>query len=637
MCGFSGFITTKSIDNSYLDEMSKRLIHRGPDDNGTHIDKSYNFYAAHNRLSIIDLNKTGSQPMISSKGNVLIYNGEIYNFKAIREYLQRNYSIKFIGYSDTEVLLNLLEIEGVENSIKKIHGMFSFCYLDKISNKIYFLRDRMGEKPLYYGYNNDNFFFTSELKALFGNKEFKPKISKKSFNFITTLNYIPAPFSVYDNIYKLQPSHYITYDLNLKFNQNINQCKYWHNKIKINKNYSFEQHKNKLKKKLLEVIEDQLVADVDLGIFLSSGIDSALVATLASKISKKKINTFSMGFKQSYFDESKDSQKIADYIGSNHRTIFLNEHDYKSSIEKVNKVYCEPFSDSSQIVTIPLCNFASQFVKVCLSGDGGDELFCGYNRYIQSNKMEKYFLNKLNIIDKTLLKIITKLNNQNFNKLLMKIDKYLPKSVRIDNLIFKLKKMKESRESSKDYFEFYLKNLSHNSDIITDNINDFIFMKKNFLINENLADTLMLFDQINYLSDDIIVKMERASMANSLEVRSPFLHTEIVEIANSIPLKYKTNFNDGKIITKSILSDMLPANYISTKKKGFLVPLESLLKGPLRNWSERILFSERVSEHSFYDVDKIKNEWNRFQNNEIINFYKFWDIIIFQSWYEEYF
>ena len=614
--------------------MSSLIKHRGPDDSNYYKYQQGNFYIMHNRLSIIDLNKTGSQPMKSNSGNVLVYNGEIYNFIELRNELINNYQITFNGTSDTEILLNLIEIYGIKKSLEKIKGMYAFCYFDKSKEKIYFARDRLGEKPLYYGYNNETFYFASELKSFFGNINFKPTISKKSFNFLTTLNYIPSPFTIFDNIYKLKQGHYFSIDLKIKKKQEINQIEYWSNKSESINNFSFEESKKKLKDKLFEVIESELIADVDLGIFLSSGIDSSLIATIASKISKKKLNTFSLGFKKKYFDESADSKKIAEYIGSNHQNIYIDENEYIESIKSISKIYCEPFSDSSQIVTIPLCKFASKYVKVCLTGDGGDELFGGYNRYINAKSMEKFFNNKINLFENVCLKIIQNLNNQNINTFLSKIEKFLPNTLRIDNLILKLRKMQNSKTNSRDFFEFYLKNLSHDEDKISKNIRDFSFMKKYFKNNSDIENAMMMFDQKFYLPDDLVVKMERASMASSLEIRSPFLHHEIVDLANSLPINYKISNNKGKIITRSILEDFLPKKFHLKKKKGFLVPLELLLKSEIKNWSENILFSERVKEHNFYSIKNIRDEWNKFQNNEIVNFYKFWDLIVFQSWYE---
>ena len=637
MCGITGFITSSKISIDDLGKMSSLIHHRGPDDNNLYHYPLKNFAVMHNRLSIIDLNKTGRQPMVSKLGNVLVYNGEIYNFIELKYELLNKKKIKFKGTSDTEILLNLIEIYGIEKTLDKIKGMFVFCFFDKVKDKVFFARDRIGEKPLYYGLNNGNFYFTSELKSLFGNKDFKPVISKKSFNYLTTLNYIPSPFTIYNNIYKLKQSHYFCFDLNKETTQEIHQTKYWSNKIEINNNLSFEKCKKKLKNKLFDVVESELIADVDVGIFLSSGIDSSLIASIASKISKKKINTFSLGFNDKYYDESSDSEKIAEYIGSNHKKLFIDDVDYIKSIKKISSIYCEPFSDSSQIVTIPLCDFASKYVKVCLTGDGGDELFGGYNRYINGKKLEKYFYNNINYFEKYILEKIQNINNQKINNLFSKFEKFIPNSFRIDNLILKLKKIAKSKLNSENFFEFYIKNLSHDGDKITKNKQDFLFMKKYFEKSIDIENTMMFFDQNFYLPDDLVVKMERASMASSLEIRSPFLHPEIVEFANTIPLQYKISNKQGKLITRSILEELLPKKYLLKKKKGFLVPLESLLKGELKQWSENILFSKRVNEHNFYSIDTIKQEWIKFQNNEIINFYKFWDLIVFQNWYEDHF
>ena len=273
---------------------------------------------------------------------------------------------------------------------------------------------------------------------------------------------------------------------------------------------------------------------------------------------QKKINTFSLGFKNKYYDESSDSKKIADYLGSNHRNIYIDEFKYAESIKKISKIYCEPFSDSSQIVTIPLCEFASNYVKVCLTGDGGDELFGGYNRYINGKKMEKYFYNDINFFENLFLKFFQNINNQNINNFISKIEKIIPNTFKIDNLILKLKKMKQSKYNSNNFFEFYIKNLSHDANKITQNVEDYSFMQKYFKKNKDIENSMMLFDQNYYLPDDLVVKMERASMAFSLEVRSPFLHHKIVEFANTIPLNYKISNQKGKIITRSILEEFLP-------------------------------------------------------------------------------
>lgn len=636
MCGLVGTYCKKGISIDQFKLMINSLIHRGPDNNNLYTDKLNNVYLGHTRLSILDITNNANQPITSQSGRyVLVFNGEIYNYLNLKTKLNKSFDIKWTGNGDTEVLINLIEKIGIHKTLDEIKGMFSFAVYDLKEKKLILARDSFGEKPMYFGNSNGRFYFASELKAIVADSNFEKKINQSAVKYLMTLNYIPSPLSIYQNIFKLKPGHYLEIDLNnYDFHKHdFYQKKFINDELTINKNVdSFDENKNTLKKYLFNSVEDKMGSDVEIGSFLSSGVDSSMITTIMSKISKKKIKTFSLGFEENYFDESSQAQKISQYLNTEHYNIKFNLQNTSDIVMNLSNVFCEPFSDSSQIPTLYLSKFTSKYVKTCFSGDGGDELFGGYNRYIHSELIYNMYNNK-NSFRKYLLGLISSGKYNYFIRNLFKVNFLIPSSLKIHNIIQKSGNIFNSMSEKSDY-KMYQSINSHwgFNEFINSNTEDDIQYE---YWNNNLSylDKIMFFDLKTYLPDDLLVKVDRSSMANGLEVRSPFLDDYIKKFAFSLPSKFKVNNKQGKIILRSLLKDMLPKSLILNQKKGFLFPLKSVLKNELKNWSDNLFQKDIINSSNLFNVDAIYGEWNKFKNNQIVNEYKLWDYLIFQDWY----
>ena len=414
------------------------------------------------------------------------------------------------------------------------------------------------------------------------------------------------------------------------YNFDINpsqQKKYWDIQALKSENettsLSFADSKQELKKLIYDSVEEQLVSDVEIGAFLSSGIDSSLIVSTMSKISKKKVNTFTLGFDNKYFDESKKAKEISNYLNTNHQEVIFDANKALEIIPKLSEIYCEPFSDSSQIPTFFLTQFAKKSVKVALTGDGGDELFGGYNRYIHSNQLMRFYKNKNNFYNKVLFKLNNIYNFQNLNSVFSKFEKFISPKYQINEFFTKLNKI-DRAVRKKDMFNFYLALISHwnPNQLISNSSNDFEFLKKSFIEYDNIAESFMLFDILHYLSDDLLVKLDRAAMSNSLETRCPYLKKEIADFSFKLPLNFKINQNEGKLITKSILFDHIPKKIFDAKKRGFLIPLNQWLKNDLRDWADSLLNKNELDKHDLFENKDVLKEWNDFKDNKNIDYYK---------------
>ena len=408
MCGFCGFITYDKNRNNLdiLKNITELIKRRGPDSKGYYADNSNRIYLGHRRLSILDLSANGNQPMIDfSKNFILGFNGEIYNHLELRELFSKNYP--WNGMSDTETLLMLLIKIGVKKTLEKIEGMFSFIFFDLKNKNFYIARDRFGEKPLYYGWSKNNFLYSSELKSITNNPHFEKIIDPKVLNLYLNLNYVPTPYSIYKNIFKLEPGSFQKYQIFDNRVELLQKEIYW-DLVNIKRN----SYKNKLflnnpeeiiQLSLEKSVKKQLISDVPIGSFLSGGIDSSLITSIMQKFSKNKINTFSIGFEEDSYDESEYARKVAEYIGTNHYSEILTANKSIEIIDKLKFVYDEPFSDSSQIPTFLVSQLAKQHVKVALSGDGADEIFSGYNKHmaefmVRENSLKNKLISSLNFI-----------------------------------------------------------------------------------------------------------------------------------------------------------------------------------------------------------------------------------------------
>jgi asparagine synthase (glutamine-hydrolysing) len=642
MCGIAGFLTRNRINfDPVLKEMSDAIYSRGPDSSGQWFDNNNGIGLAHRRLSILDLSKEGVQPMISdSRRFIMVFNGEIYNHLQLRIDLESNFkNIKWRGTSDTETILKCIELLGIDSTFKLLEGMFSIGLWDKKNNDLILCRDRLGEKPLYYGWQGNTFLFSSELKAIKKHPDFNKIIDLNSLSLFFKYNYIPTPYSIYKGISKLTPGTYISINL---INKTEKSTKYWDFKSVL-KNKPFDTNKissleitNQLETLLKKNIKDQMLSDVPLGAFLSGGVDSSMVVALMQSISDKPIKTFTIGFDNKNFNEATYAKEIADYLKTDHTELYISPKDALDVVPLLHEIYDEPFADSSQIPTFLVSKLAKEKVTVSLSGDGGDELFAGYNRYILANKIWPIINFIPLIIRKNIGKALRLISFQYWNNLFLYANKLLPKKYKLMNLGDKIHKFSYLLDSY-NISNLYDKIVSFWS--IEDNIvknHNFKKVENNFFDFECISDIekMMALDTLTYLPDDILVKVDRAAMSVSLETRVPFLNHKLVEFASKIPLELKLKNNSSKWILKQVLFKYIPKKLIERPKMGFGVPIDSWLRGPLKNWTENLLSEKKLNEQGILNTNIIRKKWDEHLSGKRNWQYHLWGVLMFQAWYE---
>jgi asparagine synthase (glutamine-hydrolysing) len=640
MCGFAGFIGFKSLNIDQVDsiatKMNDSISHRGPDGSGILIDENSQIVLTHRRLSIIDLSEAGSQPMNSLSGRyVIAYNGEIYNHNDLR--LKLKGRVNWRGGSDTETLLALIELEGLEKALDQIVGMFAFALFDKKNKSLYLVRDRMGEKPLYYGWQKNVFLFGSELKALKKHPAFENRVARDSIALQMRHNCIPAPYSIYKGIKKLMPGTFLK--LSISANSAIKKelpepKKYW-SFDKIASSSIKEPFKGDETSAILELdrllsqsVKNQMSADVPLGAFLSGGVDSSTIVALMQKQSSIPIKTFSIGFNESSYDEARYAKKVANHLATDHTELYVTSQQAMKVIDKLPKLYDEPFSDSSQIPTYLVSTMTRQDVKVSLSGDGGDELFGGYNRYFKTHQ----WWDKINLLPLNLRVLLSK-------QLLSIPPSFWDKSGSIfkgvsGNRISKIAGVLSAQDEKSLYRYF----TSHWDDparvVINSKEPNTQITHPSISLNSNV-EQMMALDSKTYLPDDILTKVDRAAMGVSLETRIPLLDHRIVEFAWKLPLSMKIRNGQGKWILKELLYQYVPKDLLERPKMGFGVPIDSWLRGPLKDWAENLLDESRLKQEGYFDPNLIRKKWEEHISGSSNWQYHLWDVLMFQAWLEE--
>jgi len=651
MCGIVGIFGEKELSSlgNCIERMTETLLHRGPDSSGTWIDQENKIALGHRRLSILELSEAGHQPMKSSCGRfVLSFNGEIYNHLDLRKDIEKlaevdkNLNFKWRGGSDTETLLEGFSLLGVKKTLKMTVGMFALALWDKEEKRLYLTRDRIGEKPLYYGWSNNNFIFASELKALKEYDLFNNKIDRDSLNIYMRHNYIPCPRSIYKDIYKLEPGTLLSLDLSATHSggTSLNKEIWWSLKEstsfgKENLLMDREQNLKSLEKSLLDSIRLQSIADVPLGAFLSGGIDSSLIVALMQSISNTKINTFSIGFKEDAYNEARYAKEVAKHLNTNHKELYLSHEDALALVPVLPKMYDEPFADSSQIPTHLISLMAKEHVTVVLSGDAGDELFGGYNRHVQAPRLWKIIsfipIGIRSLISFFILNISPKLLNQFGN--------YLPKGLKVIFLGDKLHRFADRLKRIKDQDNLYYSLVSEWEEpsklvLKSKEPKNILESKSEWPQNLSFQERMMFLDMATYLPDDILVKVDRASMATSLETRVPFLDHRVVELALRIPVDQKIVGTRGKEVLRKILYKYVPKKLVDRPKQGFGIPLGEWLRGPLREWAEDLINKERLSKEGFFEVEMIHERWNEHLSRKRNWEHSLWSVLMFQSWLE---
>ena len=637
MCGIVGFSGIVTDPSACLGKMIKTLNHRGPDDRGLWFDNNANVGLAHSRLSILDLSSAGHQPMHSQSGRfVIIFNGEIYNYKKILSELEINSTLKLKGQSDTEVLLAAIEAWGLKNTLKKASGMFALALWDKEKNNLFLARDRVGEKPLYYGWVEDTFVFASELKAFKQLKDFKNKIDRRALALLLRYSSIPAPFSIYENIHKLLPGHILEFNSKSK---EIKDFEFWSleevytSERDINHFISDEKAIFELEDTLHNAVGLQMQADVPLGAFLSGGIDSSLIVAMMQNQSQQKVNTFSIGFDVKDFDEAEYARAVANHLRTDHFDMYVTEQDALDVIPNLPNIYDEPFADSSQIPTYLVSKIAKQKVTVALSGDAGDELFGGYNRYVFTQKMFNKIKKVPTPVKNILSKLIFSLSEENWNKYFGRLFES-----RFSNLGYKLHKGADVLNSSSvKNLHLKLASLIHEpSDWLID-VNEHKTILNDEVQRFNDFDEIeqmMIYDLLTYLPTDILTKVDRAAMAVSLETRVPFLDPNVIEFSARLPLDFKIRNGTSKWILREVLYKHVPKKLIERPKMGFAVPLAEWLRGPLKEWAESLLDESRLRKDGFFKADFVSNKWREHLSGKRNWHYQLWNVLVFQAWLE---
>ena len=636
MCGIAGYIGETKNPSECLAKMAQAINHRGPDNNGIWTDFKQ-IGLAHTRLSILDLSDAGHQPMHSVSGNyVLIFNGEIYNHKYLRSELESISNRNWLGHSDTETLLASIEEWGIENTLSKVKGMFAIALWDKRSKNLYLSCDRIGEKPLYYGWVNEQFVFASELKSIKQFPKFNNEIDRNSLAMFLRFNSIPAPYSIYEKIYKLEPGQIVK--IHSKSNQ-IQKYSFWsieeaHKKGNKNKFIGTSNEAvDKLEHLLSNAVSSQMQSDVPLGAFLSGGVDSSTIVALMQSCSSSKVNTFTIGFNSKDFDEAKQAAMVAKHIGTDHYDKYVTDSDALDVIPNLPNIYDEPFADSSQIPTFLVSEFAKQKVTVALSGDAGDELFGGYNRYIFSEKTINTVLKAPSIIKKLASKTIFSISEEKWTSLL---GGFLNNSfANIGNKIHKTADILSS-ESIRD---LHLKLVSQiynpsewlkNSNEYKSKLNDDIVRFEEL----NSIESMMAYDLISYLPTDILTKVDRAAMSVSLETRIPFLDLDVIEFSASLPIEFKIRNGVSKWALREVLYRHVPKELIERPKMGFGVPLAEWLRGPLKDWAESLLDEKRLHQEGFFNVEFVRDKWLEHLNGNRNWSFQLWNVLMFQAWLE---
>ena len=645
MCGIAGFFPGPNGYNNldhkkYLLKMSEAIIHRGPNDSGTWFDEETGIGLAHQRLSIIDTSDAGHQPMDSSSGNFrIVFNGEVYNHIEIRKEIESIANVNWKSTSDTETILEAFEIWGIENAINKFVGMFAIAVWSHKEHSLYLIRDRLGEKPLYYGWQNDVFLFGSELKSLYAHPSFENKLSRKNIALFMRYSYVPDPYSIFENTYKLPPASLIKLKLGSEDQMNRSlpdPVFYWNLKD------AFKNGKNNiitdpgevvegLKEQLLNATKIQSRSDVPLGAFLSGGIDSSTIVALLQDQSTKPVKTYTIGFENKEYDEAGVAAEIANELGTDHTEHYVSHSEILDVIPKLADLYDEPFADSSQIPTYIVSKLASSEVKVSLSGDAGDELFGGYNRYLKAPSMYNY----LKPIPHNLRTAVGK----SLDLLPANTWQIAGKIFSINQAPDKVKKILSIMQS-KDIDDVYARLTSHwvGEDIVLNS--DSEYLVDNSWMNKNpsfAAEEKMMFQDItNYMLGDILVKLDRASMGVSLETRVPFLDHRVVEYSCRIPLDIKIRDGVGKWPLRKILETYLPKNLIQKPKMGFGIPINEMLRGPLKDWAENLLDENKIQSQGIFNTRLVREKWNNHLTGKGNYQHELWNLLMFQSWYDTY-
>jgi asparagine synthase (glutamine-hydrolysing) len=644
MCGFVGFLggdfpEGKEGGEALLQRMADTISYRGPDDSGYWCDVVQRIGLGHRRLSILDLSSAGHQPMISPSGRyVIAFNGEVYNHFILRRELG---AVSWRGHSDTETLLTSFDEWGIQGAVERVVGMFAFAVWDKSEDTLVLGRDRIGEKPLYYGWQGNSFLFGSELKALKQHPTFENNINRGALSLQLRHNCIPAPYSIYEGISKLLPGRLLKVSLQ---NRVPHEWAYWSGieKTKSLVANSFignsDEAVDELEVLLKDSVRQQMMADVPLGAFLSGGIDSSIVVALMQAQSSLPVKTFTIGSYEKGYNEAVHAKEVAKHLGTDHTELYVTADQAKAVIPRLPVMYDEPFSDSSQIPTFLVSELARQHVTVSLSGDAGDELFCGYNRYQMADNLWKKVSIAPVFLRKLVAKALTNIPPQMWDRIANILKVLFSQSARSTNFADKLcKGSKLLISQSVDTLFFNLVSLWPDPEsVVVKGLEPPTLLVGNAPNLKGLDDVqrMMALDMLTYLPDDILVKVDRAAMNVSLETRMPFLDHRVVEFAWTLPQSMKLHNGITKWLLRQVLYRYVPKKLIERPKMGFDVPISPWLIGPLREWAEELLNESRLRQEGYFYPAPIRQKWNEHLSGQRNWAPHLWSVLMFQGWLE---
>lgn len=645
MCGICGAFSPKERHpdlEAILNEMAASLAHRGPDRSGVWTADENELGLAHRRLSIIDLSNAGAQPMRSASGRyILAFNGEIYNFKELREEINGEGTV-WNGHSDTEVMLSAFERWGCDAAVEKFIGMFAFALWDTQEQELYLGRDRIGEKPLYYGWEGDTFLFASELKALKAFPGWQGRVDHQSLSLFVRHIYIPAPRTIYKGFFKLPPGHILKISMNSRSQSKTKPYPYWDARKIVEYGCSsqfrgsIDEALDSLDQLLKKVISGQMISDVPLGAFLSGGIDSSLIVALMQSLHNRPVKTFTVGFTESAYNEANHARRVANHLGTEHTEISVTPEEAMEVIPKLADIYDEPFADASQIPTILVSQITRQYVTVSLSGDAGDELFGGYNRYSWVNSIWTRLSKCPHNLRPLFESVLKALPPQSWDKLFALLTPILPKAANQSLPGDKIHKLAEivTSKSPEEMYHRLISTWKNPTELVMQADEPYIPItdQHQWAKVDSITEKMMYFDMVTYLPDDILVKVDRAAMASSLETRVPFLDHRVCEFAWKLPLSMKVHDGQGKWLLRRLLYRYVPKELIERPKMGFGVPIDQWLRGPLKEWASDLLNVDRLKRDGYFNPSLIHQKWEAHLSGKQNWQYHLWSVLMFQLW-----
>jgi asparagine synthase (glutamine-hydrolysing) len=648
MCGIAGFWRGGPIAAdaaAVARRMAAALAHRGPDADDTWVDEYSGVALAHRRLSIIDLSPLGNQPMVSASGRfVIVFNGEVYNYGSLRKELagRAGSGVPFRGHSDTEVMLAAIEVWGLEAAVKRFVGMFAFALWDRQQQRLHLVRDRLGIKPLYYGWAGNTLLFGSELRAFTAHPSFRGDVDRNAIALLLRHNCIPAPYSIYRGVYKLLPGTILT--LGSPQPSDATPVAYWSARQVAEQGTrnvfvgTDAEAIEALDALLRDAVSLRMIADVPIAAFLSGGLDSSTVVALMQAQSDRPIKTFTIGSADSAFDESPHARAVSRHLGTDHTELIVTHDDALAVVPQLATLYDEPFADSSQIPTYLISALARRDVTVALSGDGGDELFAGYNRHVWAQRVWGSVRWLPRVVRDVQASAITAISPGTWDRLFKRVRHLIPNGLRHASPGYKLHKMADvlSAPSAEAIYGRLASHWNDPTSVVLGAHEPMTALADPAHAAQlpSFVEKMLYLDLVTYLPDDILTKVDRASMAVGLEARVPLLDHRVVEFAWRLPLSMRYRDGKSKWLLRQILYRHVPREIVERPKIGFGIPLHSWLRGPLREWAEELLDERRLVREGYFDPAPIRRRWHEHLAGTRRWEYHLWDVLMFQAWLE---